>query len=299
MRSKRVLVSVLLFFLSESLLCQTSSVPLKLLKPGDVVQRNGDTYTIENNEYQTIREFSQIGPTNGTLILYGGGDLSDEMLRIFENQIGGKDERIIAITTAACWDEILDVESSYLEYMLSFGFTNVEVLHTRDIKEANSQEFSDRLRNASGIWFGGGGPECLLAPYLHTNFHESLKNYLGNGGVIAGTSAGAIVLGSYFQALHGEPERVGRIEFEGFSFLKNVAVAAHIDTSENMFEEQIVSVINNYYPGLLGIGISEDTAIVVKKDLLSVDGAGLVKIYDGRAIKTLGRNEEYDLAGRN
>ena len=76
MRSIRILVSILLFFLSESLISQTSSVPLKLLKPGDVVQRNGDTYTIENNEYQAIREFSKIGPTNGTLILYGGGDLS-------------------------------------------------------------------------------------------------------------------------------------------------------------------------------------------------------------------------------
>lgn len=271
---------------------------LDLLSPGDIVQRNGSSYTIENNEFQNIREFAKIGPTSGTLVLYGGGDLSNEMLQVFTDLVGGVDSKIVAITTAACWAEILDTDNDYLGHLASHGFSDIEVIHTRDVEVANSKAFSDKLNGASGVWIGGGGPECLLAPYLHTQFHESLRGFLHEGGVIAGTSAGAMVLGSYYQANHGEPVRVGRIEFEGFGFLNNVTIAAHIDTFEKGFSEQVLKVIDNYYPGLLGIGLAENTAAIVKGDLLSVIGLGGVRIYDGQNTKSLTDGEEYDLARR-
>ncbi len=272
---------------------------LELLNPGDTVQRSGDTYTIENNDFQQIRSFTQVGPSAGALILYGGGDLSDNMLQLFADEIGGVDSKIAAITTAACWAEILDAENDYLGHLLDFGFTDIEVLHTRNPEIANSQVFSEKLNGASGIWIGGGGPECLLAPYLHTNFHDALGNFLNNGGVIAGTSAGAMVLGSYYQANHGEPVRVGRIEFEGFGFMRSTTIAAHIDTFENGFEEQIVDVIDDYYPGLLGIGLSENSAAIINGDTLSFYGQGYARIYDGRTVETIVDGDRYDLAGRH
>jgi len=293
----KALVPTILCLASGLLLSQTTTY-LELLKAGDTVERNGSTYTIENNEFQTIREFAKIGPTNGTLVLYGGGDLLDGALQEFENQIGSVDAKIVAITTAACWAEILDVHDDYLVYLTSHGFTNIEVLHTREVEVANSEEFSNALDGARGVWIGGGGPECLLAPYLHTSFHNSLQSFLSSGGVIAGTSAGAMVLGSYYQANHGEPARAGRIEFEGFEFIKNVTIAAHIDTYEQGFEEQIIDVIDNYYPGLLGIGIEENTAVIVKRDVLSVTGSGIAKIYDGQTVKAVRNGETYDMARR-
>ncbi len=297
MNITKLLATAFLYLIPSQLISQ-SAHHLELLHPGDIVERNGSTYTIENNEFQSIREFAKIGPTNGSLVLYGGGDLSSGVLKEFEDRIGGTGEKIVAITTAACWAEIFEADDEYLSYLASYGFTNIEVLHTRDASIADSQEFSEALVGARGIWIGGGGPECLLAPYLHTNFHNSLRAFLNDGGVIAGTSAGAIVLGSYYQANHGEPVRVGRIEFEGFEFIRNVTIAAHIDTYPVGFSEQVTSVIDNYYPGLLGIGIEENTAVIVERDTLTVSGSGVAKIYDGQSIKTIRTGESYDLARR-
>ena len=297
MKITRILIPVLLYIASSQLISQTTN-QLELLSPGDNVERNGSAYTIENNEFQSIREFAKVGPNNGILILYGGGNLSEGALQEFENRIGGTDAKIVAITTAACWAEILDANDDYLGYLVAHGFTNIEVLHTRDVGVANSQEFSNALNGASGVWFGGGGPECLLAPYLHTTFHNSLRNFLNDGGVIAGTSAGAMVLGSFYQASHGEPVRVGRIEFEAFGFIKSSVIAAHVDTYEVGFEEQVISVIDNYYPGLLGIGIEENTGAVVEGDEMTITGSGVAKIYDGRSMQTLRVGDKYDLARR-
>lgn len=297
MNIANLLFLVILYSISGRLLAQTAD-QLQLLKPGDTAERNGTTYTIENSEFQTVREFAKVGPTNGTLILYGGGDLSDGILQEFEDQIGGADAKIVAITTAACWAEINHLDEGYLGYLVSHGFTNIEVLHTRDVNVANSQEFSAVLDGARGVWIGGGGPECLLAPYLHTRLHNSLRDFLNDGGVIAGTSAGAMVLGSYYQANHGDPVRTGRVEFEAFGFIKNLTIAGHIDTYEKGFEEQVLSVIDNYYPGLLGIGIEENTAVTVKRDEIAVTGSGVAKVYDGQALVILRDGETYDIARR-
>ena len=72
----------------------------------------------------------------------------------------------------------------------------VRVLHTRDRVVANSPDFTRVIDSARGVWISGGRQGRLLDAYKGTTTEQSLHAVLARGGVIAGTSAGASVIGS-------------------------------------------------------------------------------------------------------
>ena len=89
---------------------------------------------------------------------------------------------------------------------------------------------------------------------------------------------------------------------EGFAFLKNVAIDQHLLARNRQFD--LIPVIEAH-PELLGIGIDEDTAIVVQGDRAEVIGQGYVAIYDNRTTVAEGGQfyllrpgDEIDLATR-
>ncbi len=217
------------------------------------------------------------GPSNGSLVIVGGAMRDPEILQRFLDLAGGKDAPIVVIPTAGGGDEY-DQFYSGLRAWRAQGATNLTVLHTNDRSEADSDDFIQAIREANGVWFPGGRQWRLADSYLGTKTEQELRNLLERGGVIGGSSAGATILGSYLargdtrtnEIMMGDHE-------EGFGFLTNSAIDQHLLKRNRQFD--LIEVIEAH-PELLGIGLDENTAIVVTGNGFEVIGESYVVIFD-------------------
>ena len=118
---------------------------------------------------------------------------------------------------------------------------------------------------------------------------------LNRGGVIAGSSAGASIQGSFLWRgdTEGAQILVGD-HTQGLGFLKNSAIDQHLLTRNRQFD--LIDFIRQT-PEIIGIGLEQATAILVQKDTLTVIGKAYVAIYDyntiiGNGIKHVVNNKE-------
>lgn len=219
-----------------------------------------------------------IGPANGSLLIVGGAMQSETIINSFIELAGGKDAVIVVIPTAS-GQENYNENSGFAGRLRKLGATNVTVLHTNDRKIANSDSFVKPLRNASAVWFGGGRQWRLVDSYKNTITEKAIKDILNRGGVIGGTSAGATIQGSYLVRGDTKNNQIMMGDHEvGFSYLKNVAIDQHVLARNRHFD--MFEILKNR-PDLLGIGIDENTAIVVKGNQFDVIGESYVVVYDG------------------
>lgn len=222
------------------------------------------------------------GPENGSLIVIGGGRLDSVFYKKFMELAGGPKAPIVIIPTASS-NEFTEKKEAmdYLEKRFrERGFKNITVLHTRDPKEADTDEFVAPLKKANGVWIPGGRQWRLVDSYLNTKTQDALKDLLHRGGVIAGSSAGATIQGSYLARgdSGGNTLMMGDHE-EGFGFINNVAIDQHLLARNRQFD---LFEILEHKPELLGIGLDENTGILVQGDQFEVMGKSYVAIYDGQ-----------------
>jgi cyanophycinase len=225
----------------------------------------------------TAQEQITTGPEEGSLILVGGGFIGADITNTFINLAGGKNASLVVIPTAG-GQESSDDDVRFAKPLREYGCTNVTVLHTYDKNLADSDEFTPSLKEATGVWFSGGRQWRLVDAYSDTASEKAFWDVLNRGGVIGGTSAGATIQGSYLargdtktnQIMMGDHE-------EGFGFIKNIAVDQHVLARNRQFD--MFEILENR-PELLGIGLDESTAIVVKRNTFEVIGDSKVLIYD-------------------
>jgi cyanophycinase len=226
----------------------------------------------------TNREFSS-GPSTGTLIIIGGGDISESLNRRIMEISGGLQIPIVVIPTA---DGRGNYDNDFGEAGLlrKMGASHVTILHTDDRNVANTEEFVKPLLDAKLVWFSGGRQWRLVDSYKNTLTEKMLWKVLERGGTIGGSSAGATIQGSFLvrgdtknnQIMMGDHQ-------DGFGFLKNVAIDQHVLARNRQFD--MLEILRNR-PELLGIGIDESTAIIVKGDIFEVVGKSYVVVYDGK-----------------
>lgn len=220
-----------------------------------------------------------VGPPSGIVMPAGGGALGPEIWERFVALAGGPEARIVVIPTAGTEEEF-PPEWGGLSQLRAAGAVHITVLHTRDRREADSRDFVEPLRSATGVWIPGGRQWRLVDSYLNTRTQRELQRVLARGGVVGGTSAGASILASYL--VRGSPESNTIVMApgyeEGFSFLRNAAVDQHLLARGR--EMDMLQVLAEY-PHLVGIGLDEGTAIVVRGDRGEVVGRSRVAIYDG------------------
>jgi cyanophycinase len=221
-----------------------------------------------------------VGPSKGSLVIVGGGKVGPKIIERFVALAGGPDASFVVFPTAG-EDNQINPDETKKKFSERFGVKNVTVLHTRDRAIADSADFVTPLQSASGVWFEGGRQWRLADAYLGTRTEREVKEVLTRGGVIAGTSAGATIIGSYL--VRGAPEgnttMMSPGHEQGFGLVRNTAIDQHLITRHR--EKDLVAVIETH-PGLLGIGIDESTAIVVQGDRFDVIGESKVAIYDGQ-----------------
>lgn len=219
------------------------------------------------------------GPANGTLIIIGGGEISESLNKRIMEISGGLQAPIVVIPTAEGRDSY-DQDFGEAGMLRKLGATDVTVLHTTDRNVANSEEFVKPLLKARLVWFSGGRQWRLVDAYKNTLTEKMLRKVLENGGTIGGSSAGATIQGSFLvrgdtknnQVMMGDHQ-------EGFGFLKNVAIDQHVLARNRQFD--MFEILRDH-PELLGIGIDESTAIIVKGDIFEVAGKSYVVVYDGK-----------------
>jgi cyanophycinase len=246
-----------------------------------------------------------VGPPNGALVLAGGGVLGDEIIGRFIELAGGPDAPIVLIPTAAAEDTGSQEADMGVALLRAAGARRVTVLHAEDRARADTEEFVRPLQEARGLWFLGGRQWRLVDSYLHTRAHREMYALLDRGGVIGGSSAGASIQASFLirGAREGNHIIVAPDYMEGFGFLRNVAVDQHLLTRDR--QEDLIGVVAAH-PQLLGIGLDEGTAIVVRGDVFDVIGTSKVAVYqahgNGRAVEAssffLGPGARYDMRRR-
>jgi cyanophycinase len=239
----------------------------------------------------TTQEQPEYGPAKGTLVIAGGGQLNDTgIIEEFIRLAGGVDAKYIIVPTAG-GNKTRDgqirtyQEEAIVANWLKRGLKNVRMLHTHDPKVADTEDFVKDLREADAVWFNGGRQWNIVDSYLNTLTYREFHKVLERGGVIGGSSAGATIQGDYLVrgAIAGpdimmtpEPEHE-----HAFNFLRRSAIDQHINTRNRW--DDLIPVIKKY-PNLLGIGLSEGTAIVVQRDRFEVIGKWKVAIHDNTRL---------------
>lgn len=222
-----------------------------------------------------------IGPEKGTLVIVGGAMQDPAIVKRFIDLAGGPDAPIVIIPTAGDADEY-DQYWSGLKQWRDNGATNLTVVHTRDRKAADTEAFVKPIRAARGVFFAGGRQWRLADSYLDTLTHKALAEVLARGGVVGGSSAGASILSSFM--VRGDTksnEQMIGDHTVGLGFLKNAAIDQHLLRRNRQFD--MLEVIDKH-PNLLGIGLDEDTAIVVEGDRFDVIGQSYVVIYSNTPV---------------
>ena len=242
---------------------------------------------------------------NGSLVIVGGGGMPAGLMEEMVGLAGGPKARMVYVPCS----ESDEVSSSQriVEIWEKMGVESATFIHTKDREKANSDEaFLAPLRNATGIWFGGGRQWNLADSYFGTETHRLMKQVLDRGGVIGGSSAGASIQARYmcranpvanFDIMAPGYER-------GLGFISGVAIDQHF--SQRRRQRDMTSLVNRY-PQLLGIGIDEATAIVVTQSNARVVGKGKVHFYDRKRPVVPGEDDfialeegsVFDLASRS
>ncbi len=241
------------------------------------------------------QEAPVVGPSKGSLVIMGGG--GKEIPGIFGKFVelaGGKDARIVVVTTAISSSPRHNYDRSWAANLAreKFGVAEVTVLHTHDRGIADSEDFVQPIARATGVWFGGGRQWRLTQAYGGTRSEREFHKVLERGGTIGGSSAGATIQGSFLARgdTSGNTIMVGDVQ-RGFGFMRNTAIDQHLIARGR--EKDLLEVLEDpdkkmrpeFDRGaMLGIGIDEDVAIVVKRDRFEVIGKkrGAVLVYDPR-----------------
>jgi cyanophycinase len=233
----------------------------------------------------------EYGPAKGTLVIVGGGNLNGSGINEkFIELAGGPEKNFVIVPTAggnrnAQGEPIPYDETRIVAPWVRLGLKNVRMLHTHDPKVADTEDFAKILRTADAVWFNGGRQWNIVDSYANTLTYREFHKVLERGGVIGGSSAGATIQGDYLVrgAISGsdvvmtpEPNHE-----RGFKFLRRSAIDQHINTRNRW--DDIIPVVKKW-PELLGIGLSEATAIVVTGDRFEVIGAWKVAVHDNTRL---------------
>ncbi|MDZ7773381.1 MAG: cyanophycinase [Balneolaceae bacterium] len=218
------------------------------------------------------------GPASGSLVVVGGSMQDPAIFARFIDLAGGWDANIVVVPTAAADSIPQEYLDRIRQRFADRGVQNLTVLHTKDRELADSEAFTEPVRQADGVWFTGGRQWRIVDSYMGTLTQQAFEDVLERGGVIGGSSAGATIQGSYLARGDSRTNTIMMGDHEeGFAYIENVAIDQHLLQRNRQFD--LVEIIEAK-PHLLGIGLDENTAIVVQGDVFEVMGESFVAVYD-------------------
>jgi cyanophycinase len=198
---------------------------------------------------------------------------------------GGTKARIAVIPTASSYP--VEVGENYLNAFRKLGCENITVLDIRKRKEAENSDNLEIIRNADCVMFSGGDQSKITKIIGGTPMHDLLLDkYTNQRFVIAGTSAGAMCMAEQMIAGGSSTEAFFKgavIMSKGMGFVPNLIIDSHF-IRRGRFGRLAEAVAK--YPELIGVGLAEDTGLVIKNcKTFEVIGSGMVILFDPRKLK--------------
>lgn len=233
------------------------------------------------------------GAPRGKLLLIGGREdkLNERrILRALVEQMGAG--KLFVVTLASEYGE--ECWADYRQVFNKLGAAAIEhlIIERRDEEEQEHQ--CEQLQEVAAVFFTGGDQVRITARLGGTRLDRELDEFFFRGGIIAGTSAGASALGEMMLVggRHEGWHKVGDAfqMVPGLGFMRDVIIDQHF-SERGRIRRLLGAVAQN--PRMLGIGIDEDTAVLVEgAERFEVLGSGAVYVVDGHGVSYTNSTEQ-------
>jgi cyanophycinase len=245
----------------------------------------------------------ELDNSTGPLVIIGGSEDQQGDCRILREfvRLGGAANASVVVVTVAS-EAQAEVGSRYAEVFDRLGVGEVRVLTVDRRGDANARSAVEAVEKATAVFFTGGNQLRITRLLGGTKLDTALHRRNEEGLVLAGTSAGAAMMSSVM-ITGGRPEtafRVGIVELgPGMGFINGVLIDQHFE-ERGRLRRLLLAVAQ--YPHEIGLGIDENTAVVVRGQEFEVLGDGSVTVIDAGGmtytnLASLKRNDILTLCG--
>jgi cyanophycinase len=229
----------------------------------------------------------------GTLIVIGGHEDKEQDKEILceVSRRAGSGKLVVTTVASQSPDELWE---QYREIFRKLGVKKIEHLDIRAREEALSEDYAGVLDGATAVFFTGGDQLKITSQIGDSRVYRKITELLERGGTVAGTSAGASVMSSTM-LISGSGDQSPNVSdairmAPGLGLLPDIVVDQHF-AERGRLGRLIAAIAQN--PRYLGVGIDEDTAIIVHDaKSFEVIGSGAVYVLDGSGISYSNLAEE-------
>ncbi|MEJ7934839.1 cyanophycinase [Sphingobium sp. AN558] len=221
--------------------------------------------------------------TCGPLIIIGGHE-AKEGQRVILKAIAAavKGKKLIIATIASHKPE--GYFETYHTAFADLGVGEMVELYIHDRAESHDDRVRDAFQDAGGIFFTGGDQLRISSQIGDTPIEAMVRDLHARGGLVAGTSAGAAAMSEIMlvKGASGETHRIGDLHMApGLGLVSGAIIDQHF-AERGRIGRLLGAVAQN--PRVIGVGIDEDTAIIVTDQSFTVIGAGAAYVVDGSGV---------------
>lgn len=219
------------------------------------------------------------GGSPGRLLIIGGAEdrcCGAGLLERFVELCGGDQARLVLVTTASDVPEA--VQAEYERVFSKLGVQHTSELRLRGRSDADGDAAAELLSAATGVFFSGGD-QAKLRTLVGSRTNDIISQRLGDGLVAGGTSAGATALGSTM-ILGGAGSDVSAAAVRtgpGLGLVPHALIDMHF--AERGRLPRLLSAVA-LDPVHLGIGLDENTGVLIEGDGFEVIGTGVATVVD-------------------
>ena len=235
----------------------------------------------------------------GTIVLVGAGEFLEGMAavdRVLISRVPDPPARVAIVPTAAAQEDPRAWTDMGESHYRRLG-AQVESVFVRDRETADDPAFASAILRANFVYMSGGSPGFLLESIRDTRTYAAMLDIYHRGGVLAGCSAGAMVLGGMTRVrrggMPGPPQPFSWDWAQGLGLLPQVIVAPHFD---RMNEERLRGYRDGMPPGFVMLGIDEHTAAVGDGTHFEVMGRGAVTVFHGEGSVRYSVGEQFTIS---
>ena len=222
----------------------------------------------------------------GTLVLIGGKEnkIGDVTILSEFARLAGSGKLVIATLAS---EQALQQWDTYRDIFTTLGIKNLQHLAIATREQAVEMDAAEVLRGTTAIFFTGGDQLKIASKLGGTSLLDGIRElYERKGIVVGGTSAGASVMGEIMLVSAGTDPDSHNVSgafnmARGIGLVRNLVIDQHFAQRARI--ERLVGAVAED-PGVLGIGIDEDTAVILRDRKLQVLGSGAVYVADGHTI---------------
>jgi cyanophycinase len=209
---------------------------------------------------------------------------SRAVLEHFVRRSGGEHARLVVIPAASSIPD--SVGQVYHGVFTNLGAVSVEIIEIKERADANQPARIAALETCTGLFLTGGDQVKLVSLLGGTLLADRIKQRWGAGMTVAGTSAGASALSQHMIAFgrSGSTPSQRMVQLApGLGLAEGVIIDQHFRQRDRV--GRLMTAVA-YNPAVLGIGLDEDTALVIGPDRQAeVIGSGSVTVVDGSHLQ--------------